>query len=136
LVVELFPSGDGSLRGAVVELSTCSSLGVSGSVEFGSPSPAMAWRLRWILKNKEEMLSGFAVVMEGHGVGSSEPASGDFPSAEGVLLVQAIERSNGGGAPPAASWSSSSSSGFSGSWSWGPVCNLNLVLDLSVRSKL
>jgi hypothetical protein len=137
LVVELFPSGDGSLRGAVVELSTCSSLGVSGSVEFGSPSPAMAWRLRWILKtNKVEVMCGLAVKMCGHGVGSLEPATGDFPSAEGVLLIQAIERSNGGGAPPAALWSSSSSSGSRGSRSWGPVCIFNLVLDLSVRSRL
>jgi hypothetical protein len=35
----------------------------------GSPSPAMAWRLRSILKkNKEEVLCGFTVMMGGHGV--------------------------------------------------------------------
>ena len=133
LVAELSLSGDGSLRGAVVELSTSPSSWVFGSVELGSPSPATAWRLRRIFElNKEEVRCGFAVKMLGYGVGSLEPATGDFPSAQGVLLIQAIEGSNGGGAPPAASWSSSSLSGSRGSWSWGPACNFILVLDLSV----
>ena len=136
-MAELFLYGDGSLRGAVVELSTSPSSWVFGSVELGSPSPATAWRLRRIFElNKEEVRCGLAVKMLGYGVGSLEPATGDFPSAQGVLLIQAIEGSNGGGAPPASSWSSSSSSGSRGSWSWGPACNFNLVLDLSVRSRL
>ena len=136
-MVELYPSGDGSPWGAVVELSTLSGSRIHGSGEFGSPLPAMAWRLRRFLQpNKMEVVCSFAVKMMVHGVGSSEPATGDFPSAEGVLLIQAIERSNSGGAPPAASWSSSSTSESRGSRSWGPVCNFNLVLDFSVRSRL
>jgi hypothetical protein len=132
LVAELFLSGGGALWGAAAELSPSPSSRFSGSVEFLSPSPALAWRSRRIpLNKKKELMFGFAMKMMDRGVGSQEPATGDFPSAEGLLLFQAIKRRNGGGTPPAASGSSSSTSG-----SFGPVCIFSLVLDFSVCSRL
>jgi hypothetical protein len=74
---------------------------------------------------------GFTMKMMDRGVGSQEPAIGNFPSAEGLLLFQAIKRRNGGGTPPTASGSSSSTSG-----SFGPVCIFSLVLDFSVSLRL
>jgi hypothetical protein len=98
---------------------------------FLKPSPAMVWRPGRFLFNKEEAACWSpAMEMEGRGVSSSELATGDFPFAEGLHLVQVIKRCGDGGAPPAAS-SSSSTSG-----SGGPYCNFLFVLDRSVRTGL
>ena len=133
LVAELFLSGGGALCGAMAELSPSPSSRIFGSLEFVCPSPALAWRPRRIPSNnkKKEFVFGLTMKMMDRGVGSQEPATGDFPSAEGLLLIQAIKRRNGGGAPPASSTSWSSTSG-----SFGPVCIFYLILDFSVSSRL
>lgn len=128
---DLVPSGGGALWSSTAEIPPFPSLRLLGVAVLVKPSPAPVWRPSRNLFNKEEAVSwSLAMKMEGRGVSSSELATGDFPSAEGLYLIQAIKRYGGGGAPPAAS-SSSSSSG-----SRGPGCNFYLSLDLSVRTGL
>ena len=124
-------SGGGAPRSSAVEASSSPSSQLFGSVELVTPSPASAWRSsRSSLNKKEERMLNLAMKMVVRGVGSLEPATGDFPSAEGLGLNQAIEGHSGGGAPPAASCSSSTSG------SRGPRCNFFFLLDLSVRTGL
>ena len=128
---DLIPFDGGALRCSAVEIPPFRSSRVFGSDEFLKPSPASAWRRRRDLFNKEEAeVWRSAMETQGGGVGSQELATGDFPTVEGLYLIQAIKRYGGGGAPPAAS-SSSSTSG-----SGGPCCNFSFVLDLSVRTGL
>jgi hypothetical protein len=129
--MELVLFDGGALRSSAVELSSSPSSRIRGSVELVKPSPAAAWRPgRFVLNKEKEMKWSLAMEMEGRGVSSLELASGDFPAAEGLYLIQAIER-YGGGAPPAAS-SSTSTSGSS-----GLICNFYLLkLDLYVRMGL
>jgi hypothetical protein len=63
------------------------------------------------------------------GVGSSDPALGDFPAATGLALIQGVKRSSGSGAPPTAPVRRLSRD------LEGPMCNLLLFLDLSVRTE-
>ena len=117
---DLVPFDGGAPRSSAVEIPP-----------FLKPSPATVWRPGRILFNKEKAVSWSpAMEMEGRGVSSSELATGDFPSAEGRHLIQAIKGCSGGGAPSAAS-SSSSTSG-----SKGPDCNFSFFMDLSVRTGL
>jgi hypothetical protein len=115
--VELFISGGGALRGFVVELPPSLGSEIYGSVEPFFPSPAMAWRTGRSSCNKKKVeMRSLAMAMVDRGVGSQEPATGDFPSAEGPCLIQAIKEHGGGGAPPAASRPSSSTTGPEGSF--------------------
>jgi hypothetical protein len=92
----------------------------------------MAWPTSRSSCNKKKVeMRSLAMAMVDRGVGSQELATGDFPSAEGSCLIQAIKEHGGGGAPPAASRSSSSTSG-----SRGLVCNFLLFLDLFVKPRL
>ena len=131
VLADLVPFDDDALRSFVVEIPPFPSSQIFGSAVLIKPSPAMAWRPGRNLLNKEKtLLRSFVLEMQGRGVSSQELATGDFPSAEGLYLIQAIKRYGGGGAPPAAS-SSSSTSG-----SRGHRCNFLLFLGLSVRTVL
>jgi hypothetical protein len=108
--MELVLFDGGALRSSAVELSSSPSSRIRGSVELVKPSPAAAWRPgRFVLNKEKEMKWSLAMEMEGRGVSFQELASGDFPAAEGLYLIQAIKRYGGGGAPPAASCSASTS---------------------------
>ena len=129
-VVKLILSGGGVLRSAAVESSPSPSSRVFGSVGFGFPSPVSAWRSsRRSELLKMEVVFDLAMKMVARGVGSLEPATGDFPSAEGLLSIQAIKECSGGGAPPAASGSSSTSG------SSGLICNFSFCRDLVVKPR-
>jgi hypothetical protein len=131
VAADLIPFDGGALRSFVVEIPPFPNSRFFGSVMFVKPYPAMAWRLGRNLFNKEkDVIWSFAMEMLGCGVGSQELETGDFPSAEGMYLIQAIKRYSGSGAPPAASCLSSIS-GFR-----GRLCNFAVVLGLSVSSKL
>ena len=126
----LFLSHGGAPWSSAVESPSSPSSQVRGSGEFVLPSPASVWRsIRSLMNKEEELVIRLAVKMAVRGVGSLEPASGDFPSAEGLRPIQAIKGCSGGGAPPAASGSSSTSG------SSGLLCNFLLFLDLSVRTR-
>jgi hypothetical protein len=71
-----------------------------------------------------------AIEMTASGVGSKDPATGDFPSVEGLHLYQANVGCSGGNAPPAASGSSSTSG------SGRPDCNFSFLLDLALSPRL
>jgi hypothetical protein len=129
--MELVLFDGGALRSSAVELSSSPSSRIRGSVEFVKPSPAAAWRSSRSSKNKEkEVMRSPAMEVGCGGVSSQELATGDFPSAEGLHLIQAIKGCSGGGAPLAASCSSSTSG------SSGHDCNLFFFLNLSVRTVL
>ena len=119
---KLILSGGGALRSSAVEPSPYPSSKIAGSAELLFPSPAPAWRSgRFVLKLLKAVMWSLAMEMTSCGVGSPEPATGDFPSAKGLHLNQAFEGCNGGSTPPAASGSSSTSG------SRGPDCNFSFT---------
>ena len=124
---DLTLSGGGALSSSAVEISHSPSSRVSGSVELVPPSPALAWRSGRIeLKKMKGEIWSHAMKRRASGVGSLEPATGDFPSVKGMHPYQVFDGCNCGGTPPAASRSSSTSG------STGLVCNLFFLLDLAV----
>ena len=126
---KFFPSHGGAPWSFVVESSSSLSSLDLRSGEFVAPSPASAWRSRQISSNKKkEVMLLLAVKMVVRDVSSLELATGDFPSVEGLRLIQAIKGRSGGGAPPAASGSPSASG------SRGPCCIFPLLLERSVRT--
>ena len=109
-VEELTLSGGGALWSSAVEFPHSPSSRIPGSVEFVSPSPALAWRSGRIVKEKKKgVIRSLAMELTACGVGSLEPATGDFPSVQGMHPNQVFEGCRCGGAPPAASRSSSTS---------------------------
>lgn len=81
-----------------MESSSSPSSRVFGSVEFVKPSPDPAWRSVRNSSNKEgAVVFGFALKMAAQGVGSTGPVTGDYPSAEGLHLIQAIRGCSSGG---------------------------------------
>jgi hypothetical protein len=88
---KLILSSGGALWSPAVESSPSPSSQVLGSIEFVNPSPALVWQsIRSSLK-KEEVMWCLAMEMVVQGVGSLELATGDFPSTEGMYLIQAIK---------------------------------------------
>jgi hypothetical protein len=130
-VEKLTLSNGGALRSSAIKSFPSPGSRISGCVELVFPSPALAWRSgRIVMKQKKEVIWSLAMEMMACGVGSQEPATGDFPSAKGLHLYEAIEGCSGGSAPPAASGSSSRSG------SGGLVCNFIFLLDLAVSPRL
>jgi hypothetical protein len=124
---DLTLSDGGALWSSAVEISPSPSSRVFGSAELVSPSPTLAWRSSRIeLKKMKGEIWSHAMERRANGVGSLEPATGDFPSVKGTHPYQVFEGCSCGGVPPAASRSSSTSG------STGLVCIFFFLLDLAV----
>jgi hypothetical protein len=94
------------------------------------PRPDLARRrIRVKMLEVKMVFDGFAMTAALLGVGSPDPALGDFPAAMGLDPVQGVKRISGSGAPPTAPVRRLCRVPE------GLLCNFVLVLDLSIRTK-